>query len=57
MRKIQFKLEFELGVVGHTYNLNIPQQWRDEEEFEASLGYLTRRSQEQRGLLVTVHTF
>lgn len=56
MRKIQFKLELELGVVGHTYNLNIPQQWRDE-EFEASLGYLTRRSREQRGLLVTVHTF
>lgn len=24
MRKIQFKLEFKLGVVGHTYNLNIP---------------------------------
>lgn len=56
MRKIQFKLELGLGVVGHTYNLNIPQQWRDE-EFEASLGYLTRRSREQRGLLVTVHTF
>lgn len=55
MRKIQFKLEFKLGVVGHTYNLNIPQPWKDEEEFAASLGYITRRSREQRGLLVTAY--